>query len=357
MRVSRLNQTIFSISKRLITLAVLLSTGFIGFGQVGINTKSPDQSSVLDLNSTEHGLLVPRMSSLNRQSIANPARSLFVFDTDYRMFFYLDDSYSSGQWMGLGSWRLRDTRLGVKNGYFMKNLYLDANINQVSVGTAQPNSANSLTVVGNMMIGDSTSVAPTEGLAVVGQVETNSDVRVTGEASATVIEGAGTVPVGGIILWSGSPLSLPEEFVLCAGGVPVNGIEIPDLSDRFVVGYDASSSSTPTVAMSQEINYGDIGNTGGENTHVLTNDEMPKHTHSTNYKGAHTHEFVDDHANQNEKIELDNEEDRGLDNLVSQTSYTDYDGIHSHTISNDGSGVAHENRPSYYVLAFIIRVK
>ena len=89
----------------------------------------------------------------------------------------------------------------------------------------------------------------------------------------------------------------------------------------------------------------------------LTNDEMPKHTHTTNVKGSHSHEFIDDHADQDEKIELSDDENRGLYELVTTTGYTEYAGEHTHTLSNDGGDVPHENRPSYYVMAFIIRVK
>lgn len=47
--------------------------------QVGINTTSPDQSSLLDINSTSKGVLLPRISNIS--SISTPATGLIIFDT------------------------------------------------------------------------------------------------------------------------------------------------------------------------------------------------------------------------------------------------------------------------------------
>ena len=47
----------------------------------------------------------------------------------------------------------------------------------------------------------------------------------------------GTIPIGGIIIWSGSTGSVPGGWRLCNGS---NGT--PNLSGRFVVGYSASDS-------------------------------------------------------------------------------------------------------------------
>ena len=58
--------------------------------QVGINENNtnPDASSMLDVSSTDKGLLIPRMNSTNRQNINNPATGLMVFDTTTNSFWY-----------------------------------------------------------------------------------------------------------------------------------------------------------------------------------------------------------------------------------------------------------------------------
>jgi len=49
---------------------------------LGVGTDSPNSSSVLDLNSTNKGFLLPRMTSLQRNSISSPSIGLMVYDTD-----------------------------------------------------------------------------------------------------------------------------------------------------------------------------------------------------------------------------------------------------------------------------------
>lgn len=78
---------------RLLTL--LLFTIFLHttvMSQVGIGTLTPDTSSILDIYSTDKGLLIPRMSSEQRQAIVSPARGLMVYDTAFDQFFYFKDS-------------------------------------------------------------------------------------------------------------------------------------------------------------------------------------------------------------------------------------------------------------------------
>ncbi len=48
----------------------------------------PNATSVLDVFSTTKGLLVPRMTTIQRNAIITPANSLLVFDTDVNCFMY-----------------------------------------------------------------------------------------------------------------------------------------------------------------------------------------------------------------------------------------------------------------------------
>jgi len=42
----------------------------------------PDNSAILDVKSTTKGLLVPRMTAVQRTAIVNPATGLLVYQTD-----------------------------------------------------------------------------------------------------------------------------------------------------------------------------------------------------------------------------------------------------------------------------------
>lgn len=56
------------------------------FSQVGIGTTSPDESSILDIESANKGVLVPRLSNNQISTISNPASGLLVFNSDLNEF-------------------------------------------------------------------------------------------------------------------------------------------------------------------------------------------------------------------------------------------------------------------------------
>ena len=65
---------------------------------VGIGTNQPHTSSLLDVHDTLKGVLFPRMSSVQRQSILQPATGLLVFDTDSARYCF----YTGQDWHCLG---------------------------------------------------------------------------------------------------------------------------------------------------------------------------------------------------------------------------------------------------------------
>lgn len=86
-------------------LAVLLITQVLLFvshtnaqNNVGIGTLNPNSNSILELESTDMGFLVPRMTSAQRNAIATAGgdAALLVYDTDESLFYYWDGT----QWIG-----------------------------------------------------------------------------------------------------------------------------------------------------------------------------------------------------------------------------------------------------------------
>jgi hypothetical protein len=63
-------------------------------GNVGVGTTSPHASALLDLTSTTKGMLTPRMTLAQRNTITSPAQGLLVFQTDNTPGFY----YYDGEW-------------------------------------------------------------------------------------------------------------------------------------------------------------------------------------------------------------------------------------------------------------------
>jgi microcystin-dependent protein len=176
------------------------------------------------------------------------------------------------------------------------------------------------------------------------------------------------MPVGGIIMWSG--LNVPPGWALCDGRT-VNGIRTPDLRGRFIVGYSGAGD----YAQPGDLSEGGAtpGNTGGAESVPLTVQQLPSHSHagSTSVNGAHNHWMegskADGLALRNRTIwgettvwmyygggwnsDKNNQEWRGHVN-------TDTVGDHAHAVTTESQGgnAPHENRPPYYVLAFIMKV-
>lgn len=76
-------------------LGICLVVSILVTSLVGINTTTPDASSLLDLNSTNRGFLAPRMTTAQRMAITSPADGLMVYDTTSKLFYYYVSSTSS----------------------------------------------------------------------------------------------------------------------------------------------------------------------------------------------------------------------------------------------------------------------
>lgn len=61
---------------------LMIFISYVTFAQIGIGTTSPDASAVLDMTSTSQGVLIPRMTTTQREAIATPVIGLQVYDTD-----------------------------------------------------------------------------------------------------------------------------------------------------------------------------------------------------------------------------------------------------------------------------------
>ncbi len=145
------------------------------------------------------------------------------------------------------------------------------------------------------------------------------------EVQGRIRDQAGFVmPAGGIIMWSGSISEIPDGWALCDGNN-----NTPNLSGRFIVGYQNGNTD-----------YGQVGNTGGQNQVTLTINQMP----------AHNHDLKDGQGGDNTgSIKGDNSP-----NLSGQDRARDWYNS-TNLMKNTGGGQPHENRPAYFVLAFIMK--
>jgi microcystin-dependent protein len=181
-----------------------------------------------------------------------------------------------------------------------------------------------------------TNNIPSSGLARLDSIKfTDNSVMRTADPNAI------GVPIGGIIMWSGTSVSLPPNWKVCDG---TSGT--PDLRDRFIVGAGSTYS---------------VGNTGGATTVTLTTAQMPSHNHTgnTSTNGDHAHNYWQPNiVNFSLQSNTNDFAGRTKEYVTENGGTTTTNGNHNHsfTTNSSGSGQSHENRPPYYALYYIMKI-
>ena len=97
----------------LVCLFLLVSQAlFAQKENVGIGTKTPNESALLDLNSNSKGLLIPRLLKHERMHLKNPAKGLLIFQTDDASGFYY---FNGSDWSLIAARLISATGLDVIN--------------------------------------------------------------------------------------------------------------------------------------------------------------------------------------------------------------------------------------------------
>ncbi len=91
-----------------VAFTALLALGFNAAnaqGGVAINAAGapPDNSAVLDVSSSSKGLLMPRITTAQRNAIASPAKGLFIYNTDCDVVNFNAGTPSSPNWVTMNS--------------------------------------------------------------------------------------------------------------------------------------------------------------------------------------------------------------------------------------------------------------
>lgn len=167
---------------------------------------------------------------------------------------------------------------------------------------------------------------------------TTALLDIAGTMRATVeFIGYGTIPVGGIIMWSGT--AIPDGWALCDGRTAY-GKTTPNLVDKFIVGASKYANDT-TISSLPSSPFYRIGETGGANAVTLTLAQIPSHTHKL-------------YDNYNQYTEDTDASGSGQGEAGWHTSGWEDTG---YTGGLNGTTQPHENRPPYYALAYIMRVR
>lgn len=136
----------------------------------------------------------------------------------------------------------------------------------------------------------------------------------------------GLVPKGLISMWSGDVAEVPAGWALCDGTAGT-----PNLSGMFVAGYDAADPD-----------YDTIGETGGEKSVTLVKNNLPNIQLKIK-KAANIGEYYNDDGGGGGETSLKGDGGNAGSNGRILTEAL-------------GADLPHENRPPYYVLAYIIKL-
>lgn len=114
-----------------IIVAVTICLSYTANAQVAINTDGtdPNTSAILDLKSTNSGLLLPRMNTLQLRNISNPAAGLLVFNTDSSDFY----GFNGNEWISI--WNTGDSITVWSCGYSIIDSRDGQTYNTVLIGT------------------------------------------------------------------------------------------------------------------------------------------------------------------------------------------------------------------------------
>ena len=177
--------------------------------QVGINTTTPDASSMLDINATDKGLLIPRVSIPNLNAaapITTPATSLIVYNTNATSgigFYYWDGAKWTPFTGGPNHW----TKVG--------NDIYNNNTGNVGVGTVTPTTKFHIENIG------------TASSLLNQNFETNSIAPCTTGGSAnwatqTGVKNAGTYGVKSGTIIDSQTTQMSHTVVVPAGGATLS---------------------------------------------------------------------------------------------------------------------------------------
>lgn len=197
----------------------------------------------------------------------------------------------------------------------------------------------------------------------------NAAGRLVKQGSPSPVVSPDTVPLAGMLVWSGDIATIPPSYRECNGQAINRAVYAPlftIIGTKYGTGDGSTTFNLPDLRTRTVHGYhpGDtqfdvIGETGGAKNHTLSIGETPPHNHSgsTDAQGNHQHTgpFATNQIIQ--RIVNNADAQHGFsDGATSRLS--DPAGIHAHNFATNsvGSGQPHNNLGPYIAMPWIMRI-
>jgi len=182
---------------------LLLFLNANALAQIGFNTLNPAPCSILDLSQMKKGFLLPRHDSINFGGSVITSSSLLLFDKNTSAVCFFD-SAGTQSWQMLNPWYSKSGSL--------QTILLRTSGN-VGIKTSTPQ--YKLTVNDSVRFANLTATRAiiSSGIVTVNSnISGNGSITVSGNATADLFVGEGTVPDSITILWYGRLSELPNGW-------------------------------------------------------------------------------------------------------------------------------------------------
>lgn len=168
-------------NKILLFFAITIS--MYSSAQVGIGTSNPDATAVFEIQSTSKGLLIPRLSKIQRDAINSPAVGLLLYQTDNNPGFYYYNA--SNTWIRIGE----ETIITTNTASITSNLGVIGS-NTISItsnqGAITSNTASITSNINNIVL-----KAPLASPNFTGIIN-SAGINISGTVTATAFVGDGS---------------------------------------------------------------------------------------------------------------------------------------------------------------------